>query len=190
MLLPTDLLPEKLGLVWGAAFEEPQPPALSGGSDSERWTYTDRAIDGVEYGVSLHFDALGLGHISVVTHVSRDFWEEREEGDIEAVWDEYQSICDSLILATAAILGVPNLARKLYTWGDATTKIQDADIEEIWLSDNPQNSPIYDKWLGGMDGPEAIWKRKEARFQIGLMKQDTELPYEITVSAMRPDDIV
>jgi len=167
MLLPTQLTPEELGYHWGMPLDPQRFPESHIQTDC-RFTFINRNVNGDAYQLALLFDDDGLGCISAVAHESQDFWEEREE--MEVIGEQFSQLFDQLRRETQQILGIPDFTSNNASW------------------DYDKHGPEYTKWLGLFDYAYAVWENDESRYQIGLQKEDTELPYTITVAAMRPDD--
>jgi hypothetical protein len=128
VILPTDLLPSVLGVVWGMSKEQclkllDVEPTWQSSYEGSALVQVTLPIQGKQYSVRLHFDSFegmtvnhiypGLLRIETQLYESQVFWnDEAIDGGplweaLERVGDQYESYYDDLVRQYSAVLGTP-----------------------------------------------------------------------------------
>lgn len=161
MLLPTYLLPDNLGLKWGISKEECLAqlgtPLIRATSN---YLVVKLCLLNEPYEIGLQFKtSQGLWRIEANLYISRDFWENYTNDEMDAIISEYQNYYNNLKDYCILELGPPDFSGR---WGT-----------DGYPEDQTANHITY-------------WNNPQGRMQIEYEHPDKEYPIIVRVACYTP----
>lgn len=119
MLMPTSILPDRLGINWGMSREQCLNLLnVTPLRQSPTYAIVRISVQGSLHEVCLLFDEhRGLQRIEVDLHVSRDFWDDYYPGEMEEITTEYLEHYRQAVERCRIVLGSPDFSGQWDTQG-------------------------------------------------------------------------